>query len=79
MHPPQRHAGAEGVQSTTRFSIHRATQRDEKWTLNQVQGDGWEGRSGGQLTNYQFLVTFRNGNKKHVSCLGRSFFELCSK
>ena len=24
-HSPQRHAGAEGVQSTTRFSIHRAT------------------------------------------------------
>ena len=22
---PKRHAGAEGVQSTTRFSIHRAT------------------------------------------------------
>jgi hypothetical protein len=25
VHSPQRHAGAEGVQSTTRFSIHRAT------------------------------------------------------
>ena len=24
-HSPKRHAGAEGVRSTTRFSIHRAT------------------------------------------------------